>query len=440
MLFYICITAYLWFVLQNAQTCFTGGPCLLANTAEWRCIGLSTEQPSVLKIQMLDEFSLSWNGRRISDNDNRSRKVWLLLAYMICCRNHPISQGELFGLLWGEEGTSNPVNALKTMFHRVRTMLDGLGSDAGHTLIVRRDGNYTWNNAVSLTLDTEEFEALCQKAESQEDPEARLALCLEALDLYRGDFLSKLSAEPWVVPQCAYFHNLYLRTLRFTLPLLQERGRQADIVELCGRAILVEPYDESLYQFLMRAHLDMGNQPAAIQIYESMSQLLYANFGIMPDDTSKALYRESVRTVNTQVLDLGLLREQLDETESAGGALVCDYDFFRMVYRAEARSVARNGTAVHIGLISVSGNGRKPLARRSLDCCMENLRDVIASSLRKGDVVSQCSLSQYILMLPQANYEDSCLVCERIVKSFSRQYPHSPAQLNFSVQPLTPNT
>ena len=69
---------------------------------------------------------------------------------------------------------------------------------------------------------------------------------------------------------------------------------------------------------------------------------------------------------------------------------------------------------------------------------MKNLRDLVCSNLRKGDIASQCSISQYILMLPYANYENSCMVCERIVKAFYRQYPHSPAELHFFVQPLEP--
>ena len=43
------------------------------------------------------------------------------------------------------------------------------------------------------------------------------------------------------------------------------------------------------------------------------------------------------------------------------------------------------------------------------------------------------------VMLPHANYEDSCMVCRRIIGAFSRRYPHSPAKLRFSVQPLEPN-
>ena len=69
---------------------------------------------------------------------------------------------------------------------------------------------------------------------------------------------------------------------------------------------------------------------------------------------------------------------------------------------------------------------------------MENLEDQIRISLRRGDAVARCSGSQYILMLPQANYENSCMVCERIVGAFSRRYPHSPVQLQYAVHPLEP--
>ena len=67
-----------------------------------------------------------------------------------------------------------------------------------------------------------------------------------------------------------------------------------------------------------------------------------------------------------------------------------------------------------------------------------NLQELILGNLRQGDVVTRCSVSQLIVMLPQANYENSCAVCQRILKAFSRQYPHSPADIHYSVQPLEP--
>ena len=70
---------------------------------------------------------------------------------------------------------------------------------------------------------------------------------------------------------------------------------------------------------------------------------------------------------------------------------------------------------------------------------MENLREVITSNLRQGDVFTCCSASQFILMLPQANYENSCMVCRRCLAAFRRSHPHVTARIHYLVQPLTPN-
>lgn len=393
-----------------------------------------------LQVRMLGGFSLRLGDREINDGDNRSRKIWLLMAYMIYCRNRPISQEELTDLLWGEEErSSNPINALKTMFHRVRSLLNQLDSTAGHELIVRREGTYAWNPDVPFSLDTDEFEALCRKGAAQDDEDQRLDAYLQALALYGGDFLPKLSSEPWVVPISAYFHNLYIRAMQETLPLLEGRGRLEEAVAQCRKGVEVEPYNELLYQHLMQNLLTLGRQQEVISVYEEMSQLLFDSFGIMPSDETRAIYREAMRTVNDKAVSIITLREQLKEPDGVSGALFCDYDFFKVLYHAEARAVARSGDAVHIGLISVTGDQNQELPKRSLDRCMENLQELIRTSLRKGDIAARCSVSQYILMLPQANYENSCKVCERIIRVFSRQYPHSPASLHYSVQPLEPN-
>ena len=390
-----------------------------------------------LQVRMLGGLSIRLNGREINDNDNRSRKIWLLMSYMIYCRTRPISQDELADLLWGdEERSSNPVNALKTMFHRVRSLLNQLDGAAGHNLIVRREGTYAWNQEIPFFLDTDQFEALCRAGTAQDDEDLRLETYLQALALYGGDFLPKLSSEPWVVPISAYFHNLYIRTVQETLPLLEGRGRLREAVDLCRRSVEVEPYNELLYQHLMQNLLTLGEQQAVISAYEEMSQLLFDSFGIMPSDETRAIYREAMRTVNDKAVSIITLREQLREPDGVSGALFCDYDFFKVLYHAEARAVARSGDAVHIGLISVTDEQNQELPKRSLDRCMENLQELIRASLRKGDIAARCSVSQYILMLPQANYENSCKVCERVLRAFSRQYPHSPATLHYSVQPL----
>jgi DNA-binding SARP family transcriptional activator len=394
-----------------------------------------------IQVHMLGDFSIRWGGMEISDRDNRSRKAWLLLAYLIYCRERTAAPDDLSRLLWAhEEGSTNPQNALKTMLHRVRAMLNGLGSDAGATLIVRKKGCYAWNTEVPLSCDVDQFESLCRSAEQLEDGDARLDQYLEALNLYQGNFLNKLSAEAWVIPIAAYYHNLYVNTVLSALPLLEAQQRSADAVALCRKAVTLEPYNEVIYQHLMENLLALGDQRSVLDVYDYMSRLLLDHLGVTPSQPLRNLQREAMRIVNDRAVSFDTVISQLQEPKSdTSTALLCEYDFFKVIFRAQARALIRTGDVVHIGLISVVGENGRILSRRSQERVMENLENVVLASLRKGDVVSRCSVSQFILLLPQANYENSCVVCQRIVKAFYRQFPHSPAKLIYAVQPLEPS-
>ena len=327
-----------------------------------------------LQVQMLGQFTLRYGDRTISDSDDRSRRVWSLLAYMLYNHGRSFAQEELIHLYWSNnEKSADPGNALKSIFHRIRTALDKLQPGLGRLLIRRKAGRYFWNNAMPLSLDIEDFEA--------------------------------------------HFHA-------------------AEAVALCRRAIHIEPYQEDLYEHLMRGLLRTGDMKGAMSVYEEMSEQLFAHFGVMPSETLRTLYRQATRTVNDRTLTMDEVCSQLEEPAPHGGAMVCEYDFFKILYRAEARSIARNGHSANICLLSVSDKDGEMLARRSLDPAMNNLQVLVQNNLRRGDVIARCSISQYIILLPQANYENSRMVADRLVSAFYRRYPHSPARLRYTVQPL----
>lgn len=390
-----------------------------------------------LQVQMLGQFTLRYGDRTISDSDDRSRRVWSLLAYMLYNHGRSFAQEELIRLYWSNgEKSANPGNALKSIFHRIRTALDKLQPGLGRLLIRRKAGRYFWNNAMPLSLDIEDFEAHFHAAEAAGDDDVRLAEYQAALALYAGDPLPRMTDEIWTIPIVAYYHSLYTRAAAGAIELLEKQERTAEAVALCRRAIHIEPYQEDLYEHLMRGLLRTGDMKGAMSVYEEMSELLLAHFGVMPSETLRTLYRQATRTVNDRTLTMDEVCSQLEEPAPHGGAMVCEYDFFKILYRAEARSIARNGHSANICLLSVSGKDGEMLARRSLDPAMNNLQVLVQNNLRRGDVIARCSISQYIILLPQANYENSRMVADRLVSAFYRRYPHSPARLRYTVQPL----
>ena len=69
---------------------------------------------------------------------------------------------------------------------------------------------------------------------------------------------------------------------------------------------------------------------------------------------------------------------------------------------------------------------------------MERLRDVIAKSLRQGDVFTRYSVSQYIIMLPLASFENAEMIMNRVARNFKRTYPKMELLLHYSALPLDP--
>lgn len=386
-----------------------------------------------LQIRMLGEFTLQAGERQISSEDSRSKKVWLLLACLICRRERTVSQSELISLIWGGEPASDrPENVLKVTLHRARALLDKLWPGAGHELILRRGDGYAWNQEIPMAVDTQRFEALCGSAALEDR--------LEAIGLYRGVFLDKLSIGTEAIPIATHYHNLYIQTILETVPQLEQQGEHGRIVSICRAALPMEPYNETLHQYLMRALIALEDREGAAAVYEKLRERLYHDFGITPAAQTRAIWREAANTVSDQSLPIETVLEHLLEPNPAAGAMQCDFDSFKIICHAEARAMLRSGNATHVALLSVTGERDKLLSKRSLDRAMGNLGEQIRLNLHRGDVFSKCSVSQYVIMLPDANYEDSCVACCRLIAAFYRRYPHSPTRIHFLVRPLPAQT
>ena len=85
------------------------------------------EETRVLKINMLGEFSISYGDETADDQSNRSKKLWSLLEYLITFRDREVRQAEIIEFLWPEDRIDDPANTLKTLLHRVRSLVNGLG-------------------------------------------------------------------------------------------------------------------------------------------------------------------------------------------------------------------------------------------------------------------------------------------------------------------------
>lgn len=389
-----------------------------------------------LQITMLGGFSLAYDGKVIDYQNNRSNKLWLVLGYLLAHRGKQITQDELIEVLWGNEEIDNPANTLKTMRHRLCAMLDGLGAVPGKEMIRYNHGVYGWNEEIDCTVDTDQFTSYCSLGEREANIEQKISYYLNATEYYGGDFLPKFSSELWVMSVHAYYHTEYLRVVKKCLALLKEANRYYEIITVCQKAVVIEPYDEDLHRELIQALVRTGAKQSAMSHYEKVKELFYHEFGINLSEDLVALYKQIISESNEYEVDLSIITEQLQEA-AAPGAFYCEYALFKEIYRLITRMLERNGQSVYLCLISVTDkNGKRIANTKKQSEAVGKLRTAIQFSLRRGDVFTRYSVSQYLVLLSSINYENTEMVLNRILANFKRENPNLAVKLQTSSQPV----
>jgi len=390
----------------------------------------------MIYVHMLGEFCISVGEKTINDQNNHSKKLWNLLEYLITYRNKEIAQNELINLLWNEEKLANPIGALKTLMHRIRTMLKEL--EYPSELILQRRGTYSWNPNVPCTIDADLFETFCKDGSGIPDSFSRLEKYRKAISFYKGDFLPKTSSEPWVVPISAYYHTLYLKTVNESIEILMKEQSYTDVANICWQALTVDQYEEFLHCSLIRSLFLSGNQRAAIKQYSTTIHLFFSKFGVTPSDELKALYKEITKTSKSVETDLEAIKASLKESQKKKGAFYCEYEIFKDIYRLEARTAKRTGISIYLCLITITDKNENAPELNLLNQAMEQLKESFFESLRASDIFSRYSVSQFILMLSTTSTKFAETAIKRIISHFYQKMSENDIKILYKITPIDP--
>jgi len=387
-----------------------------------------------VKIRMFSTFEVEYNGKTITEEDNRSSKLWLLLAYLICNRHKLITQKMLMEDLWNSGSTES--NVLKATLHRLRLMLsEHFGEEFGHGFIVCEKKIYSIAEEYELQCDFEEFLTLQKETKKINDEEECFVLYRKMFELYRGDLLEDFSDASWLMSLSLQYRSAYLELIQNILEICERQQRYKEALEILSRAGEVMKYEESIYIPLIRILVRMGKYSDAIQVYGRLNDMLSVTYGVKPSKEAKNLYNEAMYALNTQKVSVEELPDLLMREEEKG-ALYYDFDMFKSLCQAYRRGAERNENDICIGLIDITDVQDMLLPKRSLTVCIVNLKELLCSNLRSGDVISMCTNSQFVLLLQNVVKEDAEKVMERIKHHFYRQYPHTPAKLTCYVDTM----
>ncbi|WRS27465.1 BTAD domain-containing putative transcriptional regulator [Oscillospiraceae bacterium MB08-C2-2] len=392
-----------------------------------------------LKITMFGEFSITSGDAHISDTSMRTHQLWHLMEYLIAYRHRSITQGELIEALWPDDNIENPANALKNLVYRVRSALAAHGFPGAKRIVLYEMGRYHWNNDIPCEVDTERFVQLCQAvSNSGLSIQERIDHYKAIVELYKGDFVAASRYESWVVPLSVEYRNMYFKCVHEVLELLQESQQYKTMEEICRKALAIDPFEQSTHKYLMMSLIHQGEQAQAIAHYNALTDLYYRELGVSLSTEMRQMYQAISRKIHDVEIDLDLVKEELREPKDVDGAFYCEYEVFKNMYRIRARTAARSGQAVFIGLLTVTDLAGEALDLKAQTKAMDGLFCIIRDSLRKGDIYARFSTSQYVLMLPTLTYENCERVLGRIVKKYKQTYRPKTTMIHVKLRPLDP--
>lgn len=361
------------------------------------------------------------------------------LQYLCAFHDRPVSQEELIGAIW-EEGSNagDPANTLKTTLYRTRQLLEHIGIDHAKDILIYRRGFYSWAPQAHITLDVEVFDRLYDQFYASPRLYQTLDCALEALALFKGEFLANASGSLWALSMRTYYHGRYIKLARDAAGVLYQEGRLEEGIALCRSATTADPYDEETQLLMMKLLHAAGLTQSAIKHYEEVRGLFMDQLGVTPSQELSGFYRKLTRSGEPRELDLQVIRSRLLEDAPAAGAYFCEFSVFQNMYRHIARSTLRTGQAIQLAMVVLYGAKGEALTAKRCTEAMDALCGAISKTLRTVDVFTRFSRDQYLILLPSSSHENAAMALERVIAAYQRTLSGRTTRVEYSILPVLP--
>lgn len=236
---------------------------------------------SGLRIQLLGEFCLTYNGVRVTAV--HSARLRTLLAYLILHRGAPQQRQHLAFLLWPDSAEEQARTNLRNLVHLLRQALPH--SDC----CLRCEGQVLlWEPHVPYSLDVAEFETAVKAGALQ-----------TAVELYRGDLLPDCYSD-WAAPERERLHQLFIVALEQLAQQMEEAHDYPAALWPAQRLAREDLLCEAHSRRLIRLQMLTGNRAAALRTYHACATALRRELGVEPAFATQQVYRQILHGAATE--------------------------------------------------------------------------------------------------------------------------------------------
>lgn len=388
-----------------------------------------------LKVRLFGTERVAYEGVPIIVGKNNVTKVMKLFLILLYHGEEGISRGRLMENLYGRDELSDAANNLRVSVCRLKKLLTEAGLPE-HEYIVSRNGRYYWDSEMETVVDAREFERILTAAEQEGDPAAKALLLRKACDLYKGEFLQKLSGDEWVLLESVRYKDMYSEALQELCDLLMAEKEYEEVLKIVEPACEMYPFDE--WQAVrIDCYIAMNRYKEALKEYEATTKFLFEELGVEPSEKMLKQFHHLSDHISSRPEVITEIKKRLRENPEEKGAFFCNYPGFRDAYRVIRRGMERNGQSVFLVLCTLTDTKGRPMENsEKLDEMSEKLHSALQGSLRRCDSFTKYSCSQFLVMLVGTNEENCQIAIDRISNNFSKEHKAWANHLECNVSSL----
>ena len=314
------------------------------------------------------------------------RQGRLLFAYLVAEQGRAVPRDELAEALWGDAPPATWDKALTVLVSKLRAVLSDGGID-GTAALTGAFGCYrlelpagSWVDIVEAARAADEAEtALAAGGPEQAKTAAALAETLVRQPFLPGD------DGAWVEEKRRQIADVRVRALSVLAETSLSSGDAREAVKWSAEIVALEPFRESGYRQLMRAHVAAGNRAEALRVYERCRRLLADELGTYPSPETEAIYRGLLEQAPPGVVDMPTSGDEHERDLAAAGATPRR----KWVWVVAALAVAAAACRRHLRQPRAAGRTRRsPRTRSSASNSSGSIADTVPVGARPVAITS----------------------------------------------------
>lgn len=168
----------------------------------------------------------------------KSSALWALLKYLLVNSTREVELTELCETVWPGGDPDNAESAARVRLNRLRAALNPIGLGGRNGLVIHRMLNFTLNPDCNVRTDADEFtELLAEISRTPVDDAGGLALCKQALELYRGPYLQYTDKDFWFESIQESYQKDFCSLVYNTLDRIKATGN-SEVLSLLSQRVL----------------------------------------------------------------------------------------------------------------------------------------------------------------------------------------------------------